>query len=63
MSNKLWRGRYLKIELAGLNQKRALRFFQKLGHFYAYFLRISSKIGGKWGKLGFFESEVGAKFC
>ena len=57
-----WSGRYLAIELTGLNQKRAPRLFLKLGDIYAYLLGISSKIGGKWGHLVFFGSEVGAIF-
>ena len=57
-----WSGRYLAIKLTGLNQKRAPRLFLKLGYIYAYFGGISSKIGGKWGHLVFFDSESRAIF-
>ena len=33
-----------------------MRFFEKLDHFSSYFLGISSKIGGKWGNMVFFEA-------
>ena len=39
--------------ISGPNQKRAMRLFEFLGHFYAYFWRITSKMGGKWGHMVF----------
>ena len=52
-----------QIKISGLNQKTAMRFFEKLNHFSSYLLGISSKMGGKWGNMIFFEARFLQKFC
>ena len=45
-------------KISPLNQKSIQRFFENMEDYYPYLLGISSKIGGKWGKMGFFGLEV-----
>ena len=57
-TTKKLRGQNLIIVFSGFNQKRVMRLFQILMHFYSYFLGISSKIGGRGGNMDFFEPEI-----
>ena len=49
-----WRSKNCQNEISPLNQKSIQRFFENMEDYYPYLLGISSKIGGKWGKMVFF---------
>ena len=60
--NQFWRffdgQKYRQNWFICLNQKTPLRFFEIVRHLYPYLLGISSKIGGKGGKVYFFDPEI-----
>ena len=42
-------------KISPLNQKSTQRFFVNMEDYHPYLLGISSKIGGKWGNIDFFQ--------
>ena len=53
-----WRSKNCQNKISPLNQKSTQRFFENMEDYHPYLLRISSKIGGNWGKMVFFGLEV-----
>ena len=53
-----WRSKNCQNKISPLNQKTVRRFFENMEDYHPYLLGISSKIGGKWGKMVFFGLEV-----